>query len=93
MKEHFNAAESMSYLSREENANTCKRNHAGPQIMFLIISWSIFGLIYDTIQKFGVVFFYVCERSLFCSSRLHLFDQKYCKNLKYYYNLNQLISV
>ncbi len=27
------------------------------------------------------------ERSLFCSPRLHLFDQKYIKKLKYYYNL------
>ncbi len=40
-----------------------------------------------TIQKFGIKFF---ERSLFWSTRLHLFDQKYSKNsniIIYYYNL------
>ncbi len=31
--------------------------------------------------------------SLFCSAQLLLLDQKYCTNLKYYYNLNQLFSV
>ncbi len=35
-------------------------------------------------------FFNVFERSLLCSPKLHLFDQKYNKNsniVKYYYNL------
>ncbi len=27
------------------------------------------------------------ERRLFCSPRLHLLDQKYCKTMKYYFNL------
>ncbi len=42
--------------------------------------------IYTTIWKFGLVF----ERSLFCSPRLHIFDQDYgknSKNVKYYYDL------
>uniref|UniRef100_A0A8C2DDA9 Mothers against decapentaplegic homolog n=1 Tax=Cyprinus carpio TaxID=7962 RepID=A0A8C2DDA9_CYPCA len=47
--------------------------------------------IYSTDQKFGnITIFNVFERSLFCSSSLHLFDQKYRKNsniVKYYYNL------
>ncbi len=42
-----------------------------------------------TIQNFGVskmsyIFF---ERSLLCSPRLHLFDQKYSNISKYLYNL------
>ncbi len=49
-------------------------------------------------QKFEVstVFLYVFERSLLCSPRLHLFDQKYIKNsnmVKYYYNFKQLFSI
>ncbi len=38
---------------------------------------------HTTDQKFGVsmIFFYVFERSLLCSQRLHLFDQKYSKNI------------
>ncbi len=35
-------------------------------------------------------FFNVVERSLFCLSKLHLFDETYSKNsnnVKYYYNL------
>ncbi len=44
-----------------------------------------------TLQKFGVgYFFYVFERNLLSSPRLHLFDQKYSNQhniMKYYYNL------
>ncbi len=44
---------------------------------------------YTNVQKDENNFFYVFERRLFCSPRLHLFDQKYSKNrnVKYYYNL------
>uniref|UniRef100_A0A8C1Z1A8 Cyclic AMP-responsive element-binding protein 3-like protein 4 n=1 Tax=Cyprinus carpio TaxID=7962 RepID=A0A8C1Z1A8_CYPCA len=45
----------------------------------------------ETHQKFGnITIFNVFERSFFCSSSLHLFDQKYRKKfniVKYYYNL------
>ncbi len=37
--------------------------------------------------RFKSVCFIVSERSLFCSTKLHLFDQKYSKNVKYYYSL------
>ncbi len=43
-----------------------------------------------------VILFNVFERSLFCSPRLHLFDQKYFKNskiVKYFYNLKWLFSI
>ncbi len=47
---------------------------------------------YTTNPKFGVSKkLHVFEKSLLCSPRLHLFDQKYSKNsniVKYYYNLN-----
>ncbi len=36
------------------------------------------------------------EWSVSCSSRLHLFDRKYSKNINivmYYYNLNELFSI
>ncbi len=35
--------------------------------------------------------FNVSERSLFCSSKLHLFDQKYCKNLKYFFKFQTAV--
>ncbi len=38
---------------------------------------------FTTIQSFGQIkIFYVFQRSLFCSPRLHLLDQKYSKNFK-----------
>ncbi len=43
-----------------------------------------------------MTFFCVLERSLLCSQKLHLFDQKYSKNsniVKYYYNLKQQFSI
>ncbi len=46
--------------------------------------------LFKCLVKFKRFFLYVCESSLLCKLRLHLFDQKYCKNsniVKYYYNL------
>ncbi len=37
----------------------------------------------------SIRFFNVFERSLFCSIKLVLFDQKYSNIVKYYYNLNK----
>uniref|UniRef100_A0A8C1RBU4 Peptidyl-prolyl cis-trans isomerase n=1 Tax=Cyprinus carpio TaxID=7962 RepID=A0A8C1RBU4_CYPCA len=47
-----------------------------------ILNSFFFPHIYSKGQKFGnITIFNVFERSLFCSSSLHLFDQKYRKNI------------
>ncbi len=53
--------------------------------------WGLLKCRHYTVQKFEIFKnCYVFERSLLCSTRLHLFEQKYSKNsniLKYYYHL------
>ncbi len=44
-----------------------------------------------TLQKFGAV--RILNRSLFCSPRLHLIDQKHSKIVKLYYNSKQAFSM
>ncbi len=49
-----------------------------------------------TVQKFGVgvrFFFYVFEISVVLSPKLHLFYQKYSKNVEYYCNLKSVFYV
>ncbi len=50
----------------------------------------IINTLFKCLMKFKRFFLYVCESSLLCSLRLHLFDKKCCKNsntVKYYCNL------
>ncbi len=37
-----------------------------------------------------IFFMFLKKKSLLCSSRLHLYDEKYSNTVKYYYNLNIL---
>ncbi len=49
--------------------------------IFIVMGAKSYVLCMLYIQKFGVRFFH--ERSLFCSSRLHFFNQKYSKTVIY----------
>ncbi len=62
-------------------AKTCILNGLHmPQ--YHLSGWNIIFVIYTTVKCLGSVrIFYVFERGLFCSQRLHLFDQNEVKTV------------
>ncbi len=56
----------------------CKIN-VNVLLVYLALLYIHMYIIY-TVKSKKLLFFYVFERNLICSPKLHLFDQKYCNN-------------